>query len=811
MRTDRRYPRIAMLLLLLPLVAAAAHAEQTDLQAALAGIEQAVEQRRQELGIPGLALAIVRGDEVIYNRGLGRRDVAGNLPVTPNTRFAIGSCSKAFTAMAAVIAADEGKLSLDDHPRKYLPYFKLQDPEADEQVTLRDMLSHQTGLAGTDMAWYTGVLDRQEVIKVAGLAEPGAKFREKFQYQNVMYSAAGEAAARAGGTTWEKMIARRFFKPLGMKSSDTSVAKMQKAADHATGYGLVDTVATPVPMRDLTNIAPAGAINSTSTDMTQWLRLLLGRGVFAGRRLVSEQGFDELIRPHSPGGNYGLGWGLVEWKGRRVATHSGGIDGFNSLVAFMPEQQLGFVLLTNVGGSNIGVTVLDAVWTNLALSPEERSPATGEATAEAGTPAAEVPAEQEVGTYDFVEAGMQIEVVIKDGQLTAIVPNQPEYPLERVAGRRYKLGGPAPPGFFMTFRAIEGEPPRTEVYLEQPHGNFALPTITAADQATAAAAAAGFDGPHAELIGKYVKDAFEIEMTVKQGRVALVVPGQPPYPVIEQEGEPDLFRYEGLPDTFGTRVKRDGDGKVVAIELIQPQGNAEFTRVEPSEGDGPAISVDELMTKVVEAFGGEANLRKHTSLRAVADIEFETQGVTGEVTVYARAPGAGASEVTLTALGKRIGRVREYFDGTTGGTETSFSPYQPYTPDQLADARINAAFDPISNWNTLFDEVEIARTSTLGDEEVYVVKKTPSTGRSITDYVSTKTFLVLRRDRQSSIPGGGVITVTETYSDYRKVDGVAVPFETTLDNPGTGKMITRVREVEFDVEIPEGVFGARSP
>ena len=157
-------------------------ATATDYTGALAAIEKTLEEKRKELGIPGMSLAIVKDDKVIYLKGLGVKDFERNIPVTPDTRFAIGSSTKAFTAMLAVISADEGKLSLDDSPKKFLPYFTLRDQEAAAKVTMRDLLSHRSGLNRTDLAMVTGVLNREELIKVAGMAKPTAKLGEKFQY-----------------------------------------------------------------------------------------------------------------------------------------------------------------------------------------------------------------------------------------------------------------------------------------------------------------------------------------------------------------------------------------------------------------------------------------------------------------------------------------------------------------------------------------------------------------------------------------------------------------------------------------------------
>src|SRR5690242_19530603 len=341
-------------------------ASATDYSAPLAAIEKTLDDKRKELGIPGVSLVIVKDDHIIYLKGLGLRDIDKKLPVTPDTQFAIGSASKAFTSMLAVMSADEGKLSLDDSPKKFLPYFTLRDPDAAAKITLRDLLSHRSGLNRTDLAMVSGVFNREELIKVAGMAKPTAKLGEKFQYQNVMYAAAGEAVAKAQNSTWDKLIATRIFKPLGMKNSDTSVAAMQKARDYSLGYDYNSSTkeTRQLPQREIEPAAPAGAINSSARDMAQWVRLMLANGSINGRRLVSEKGFDELTRKQinvAGSIDYGLGWFLRQWNGHKVVEHGGNIDGFNSQVAFMPDQKLGFVLLTNVTASPLGTFAMSTI------------------------------------------------------------------------------------------------------------------------------------------------------------------------------------------------------------------------------------------------------------------------------------------------------------------------------------------------------------------------------------------------------------------------------------------------------------------
>ncbi|MEQ1921750.1 MAG: serine hydrolase domain-containing protein, partial [Pyrinomonadaceae bacterium] len=207
-----------------------------DFAKQLQTIEEKVDARRKELGIPGMSLVIVKDDQIIYIKGLGYKDYENKIAVTPDTQFAIGSATKAFTAISVLMSQDEGKLSIDDSPKKYLPYFKMYDPETDKNILIRDLLSHSSGLNRTDLAMITGKLNRAELIQVAAQAKPTAKLREKFQYQNIMFTAAGEIVAQVQKQPWEKFVPEHIFAPLGMTNSNMSMKQMAKAKDYSFGY-----------------------------------------------------------------------------------------------------------------------------------------------------------------------------------------------------------------------------------------------------------------------------------------------------------------------------------------------------------------------------------------------------------------------------------------------------------------------------------------------------------------------------------------------------------------------------------------------
>jgi CubicO group peptidase (beta-lactamase class C family) len=683
-------------------------ASATDLSAPLAAIEKALDDKRKELGIPGMSLVIVKDDQIIYLKGLGLKDINHDRPVTPDTRFAIGSATKAFTAMLAAMSVDEGKMSLEDSPKKFLPYFTLRDPDAAAKITIRDLLCHRSGLNRTDLAMVSGLVNREELIKIAGMAKPTAKLGEKFQYQNVMYAAAGEAVAKAQTSTWEKLIAQRIFKPLGMKNSDTSSLAMEKAHDYSLGYEYnpVTKHIRQLPQREIAAAAPAGAINSSARDMAQWVRFMLNNGTINGKRLVSEKNFNELVtKQMNVGGSidYGLGWFLRQWNGHKVVEHGGNIDGFNSQVAFMPDQKLGFVLLTNVTASPLGAFAMSTIWKNIVGEPKNDTAGSSTAAAPASDPKAEV------GKYLLAAAGVSFEITLKDDKLTLVVPGQPAYTLQNIGGRRYKFADPAPPGFFATFRPVKDKANETELFLEQPQGNVVLEKI-------AAGAAAG------------------------------------------------------------------------------------------DKAQAQPIAIEDLLTKMIAAYGGEENLLKHKSSITTIEMDLENQGVLAKGTIKARAPNMTASDLTFTALDKQIGSVRSYFDGNGGSEIISFASTEPYNGKRLEDLKAEADFYNVLNWTKNY-QITFKRMGKVGDEDVYIIEKKREKGTSTVDYISTKSFLVLRRD--SVIPNetsGIELPQTEMFSDYRNVEGVMIPFKQVSNNIANGDIVVRVIDVKFDMEIPDSVF-----
>lgn len=755
----------------------------------LSTIEEKVEARRKELGIPGMSLVIVKDDKVIYAKGLGFKDFENKVAVTPDTQFAIGSATKAFTALSVLMTQDEGKLSLDASPKTVLPYFKMYDPDTDKNMTIRDLMTHSSGLNRTDLAMISGRLTRAELIRVAGEAKPIGKLREKFGYQNLMFTAAGEVVAVAQKQPWEKFIPERVFKPLGMTNSTMSMKEMEKAKDRSLGYLYnFDTKQTEKqPYRDIDQVAPAGSINSSANDMAKWLRFVLNGGTVNGKRLLSEKGYAEWLKPqmkvNSSGSvNYGLGWFVQKWNDETVVQHGGNIDGFNSMVAMIPEKKLGFVMLTNVSASSLGGELMPIVWENILGKP----------AAETGGSNVEVAPDKEAGKYRLAEASVDVEVKWADGKLSFSVPGQPEYTLEKVSARRYKLSG-APDGFFVTFRD-------KDLYLEQPQGNFTLPRI-GADPKPASS------GPARELIGKYEFEATARPVEIKEtdGKVTMNLEGQQPYALIEKSK--DVFSLSPLPDTYWVRVTRDADGKIGKISVVQPEGEFVFKPVGETK---IAMTVDELIAKAVAASGGEDNWKKLSSRITVSTVDLEQQGVKATATIWAKAPNLSATETKLSAIGKEIATIWEYFDGAAGEDAYTFMPTQKHAGKRLEDARISSDFYSMLDWKSKFKTITIARMAKVGDEEAYAVVFEPEKASKFTEYYSAKTFLLIKRE--GTIPSSTSsqeTPYTVRFEDYRDVDGIKMPFKQFNNTAGNGDVVTTITSVKHNVPIESKIFTSR--
>ncbi|HYE16211.1 MAG TPA: serine hydrolase, partial [Pyrinomonadaceae bacterium] len=356
-------PRLLLLFFALLTFAPALAAQ--DLDARLREIDEYAARAGRDWKVPGFAVAIVKDDKVVFAKGYGVRELGKPGTVDADTLFAIASNTKAFTSAALAVLVDEGKLKWDDPVTKYLPYFQMYDPYVTREITVRDLLSHRSGLAtfGGDLLWFESTYPREEIIRRARYLKPTSSFRSRYGYQNIMFLAAGEIVPAVTGKSWDDFVRERFFAPLRMKRTTTSHKQLLATPNIATPHNEMDGKLRVIHYDNVDNAGGAAAINSSVADMAQWVRLQLGRGTFEGKKIFGADRSREMWTPHTISGAvsesaekfnptthfnlYGLGWALNDYQGRKVVSHGGGLDGMISRVAMMPEENLGLVVLTN--------------------------------------------------------------------------------------------------------------------------------------------------------------------------------------------------------------------------------------------------------------------------------------------------------------------------------------------------------------------------------------------------------------------------------------------------------------------------------
>ena len=327
-------------------------------QAALPKLDRFIQKTLDKTGVPGLAVAIVYQDEVVYLKGFGVREVGKSARVTPDTVFQIASLSKPVGATAVAALVDDGVVSWDDHVSALDPTFAFSDPWITHEVTLRDLYSHRSGLyggAGNDLESLG--FDRDTILSRLRFLGPGGPFRASYDYSNFGMTAGGVAAARAAGKTWEAMIEDELYTPLGMIQTSSRYRDFTKRAERARLHIQRDGAWVPGPARNADPQSPAGGISSSARDLAKWLRLELGDGMFEGQQIISKAALDETHQPQIFRGPnpatgqpafYGLGWNVDYDDAGTYFGHAGAFStGAQTLVKMLPEEDLGILVLTN--------------------------------------------------------------------------------------------------------------------------------------------------------------------------------------------------------------------------------------------------------------------------------------------------------------------------------------------------------------------------------------------------------------------------------------------------------------------------------
>jgi CubicO group peptidase (beta-lactamase class C family) len=329
-------------------------------------IEATIQRAMQEFQVPGMAISIVYDGKLYYSAGHGVLEVGKQAQVTDKTLFQIASVTKAFTAATLAILVDEGKLSWDDPVIDYLPEFRMYDPWVTREFTIRDLLTHRSGLpigAGDLLLIPETNTTRAEVVRAMRYLKPGSSFRSEFAYDNLLYIIAGELVGRVAATPYEDFLEQRLLFPLGMHDCAASLARTKPGAPKATPHVLTDGNIETTLSLESSLVAPTGGVNCSARSMAKWMSFILAKGKDAnGKTIISEAQVAQLLAPVTllPGSGYvaentgsylnayALGWSVSTFYGEPMLSHSGGLWGMTTLLSILPEQGLAVFVSNNL-------------------------------------------------------------------------------------------------------------------------------------------------------------------------------------------------------------------------------------------------------------------------------------------------------------------------------------------------------------------------------------------------------------------------------------------------------------------------------
>lgn len=334
-----------------------------------AGLDTAFQRVLKDRNAAGFAVAVVSKNKILYAKGFGYRDYENKIPVTPTTLFAIGSCTKAFTSSLMGLLNKEGKLDYDKPAREYIPELHFFNDNLNNSVTVRDMMTHRTGLPRHDFSWYLfNTPSKDSLMRRIQYQEPTAGLREIWQYNNFMFLTQGVIAEKLTGKSWEANVREKIFNPLGMKSSSLSIDGLKKGVEVAKGYTIYkDSIIKKTDYYDIAGMAPAGSINSNVSEMANWVMTWINGGKFNGNeilpssyvreamssQMVMSPAFPDKEVPDAYLGNYGFGWMISSYRGHYRVEHGGNIDGFSASTSFFPSDSIGIIVLSNQNASAI--------------------------------------------------------------------------------------------------------------------------------------------------------------------------------------------------------------------------------------------------------------------------------------------------------------------------------------------------------------------------------------------------------------------------------------------------------------------------
>lgn len=750
----------------------------------------AIEAQMEETGTVGMSVAVVSGGEVIYARGFGMADLDTSTPASPETIYAIGSSTKAFTSLLVAMQIAEGAMTWDDPIAMWVPELALEVFVGDPTMapTISDCLSHQTGFTRMGLLWANGVATLQEIYEIASDAEPLVPMRTKFLYNNVVFAAAGDAVARAAGTSWTSLLERDLLRPLGMTTASVDIETIPPDAPLATGYRWDEEVEVfiEIPVRSIQSIAPAGAINGSVLDVARWIELQLSKGEIDGVRIAPE---DAVVATWEPQitidgvMSYARGWMVGEVMGHRTVEHGGNIDGYSANVVLFPDDDLGVVALTNQDAAGLPSLIGSLAVSSLLEEPVETLTALdGDADL--------------VGVYlgqDAALDGLSLTVSLEDGVLFLDVPGQ----------MNFQLNGPDDQGrrAFSMVPQIAVEFPRDaqgdvrSMILHQGGMAFTLPREGAEVEVTPIP-----DGDR--YFGEFTNSERDMTLTIlnKNGRLAIDVPGQMAYKLTDPDDQ-DRRHFE-ITDTIFVVFDETSSPAPVQMLYMEQEGEGIFFYRNSMDVSG-GVDLEEVLT-LIDGPARQRAVNAALPMRFLARASLPSSGLTADVTI--EIPDA-ATFRTETDFG-RFGRVVEVIGRDIGWSESSFFLSVELTGEALATTRRLHPIRYMGDWPSSFQSLSIQKVVEQNGRSIVILKGIEEGDLPISLIgVDLASGDVVEVRTKAEVPGRGIqMPMKISLSEHELVEGVRMPRRQEVFIEAMGANISRWSQIETNVVLPDDVL-----
>lgn len=572
-------------------------AQTTDKR--LAGLDTFINRILKEWSAAGVTIAVVEKNKVLLAKGYGYKDYENKVPVTENTLFAIGSCTKAFTSSLLSFPMKDGKLDLNKPVNSYLPELRFIKDEMTNNITTRDMMCHRTGLPRHDLAWYSSKTRRDSLLYIIRYFEPSAPLRQLWQYNNFMFLAQGSLAEKLSGKTWEELIKEKIFTPLGMNASNTSMNDHQKAPDFSFGYREEDGKLIKMKFMNIDAIGPAGSINSNAKDMANWVMMWINGGKFNGKEILSASYCNEAMssqmvingrlptkeQPDVYMNNYGFAWFLGSYRGHYRVEHGGNIDGFSSNTSFYPSDSIGVFVSVNQNGSPLPNIIRNTIVDRL-LSLKFRDwhriqkDAADKAKAAAKDLVKKDSAQQKKGTKPSHSVIDYTGVYKNDGYGAITIYQDKDSLKGSYNGLKFKLNHYHFDYFNFAFAAdeadIDEENAMKGLFTINVKGeieSLKLPLESAVDAIEFKKEVTAIEVKKEDLeklTGEYELSGTTVKVYIRGDKTLMVlVPGQPDYELVPVKE--NVFNLKVV-SGFSVKFDKDEKGNVTSLSFIQPNG-----------------------------------------------------------------------------------------------------------------------------------------------------------------------------------------------------------------------------------------------